>query len=66
MAACQLASKGKTLDDPSYESELSGVRAFLTMQSKHDDTVGNSILWSMLFFLVMILLQTAVSVGDFW
>jgi kindlin 2 len=38
MAACQLASKGKTLDDPSYESELSGVRAFLTMQSKHDDT----------------------------
>lgn len=34
MAACQLAAKGRSLDDPSYASELSGVKAFITMQSK--------------------------------
>lgn len=34
MAACRLASKGKTMADPSYEVEISGVRTFLSLQSE--------------------------------
>lgn len=43
MAACRLASKGKTMADPSYEVEMSGVRTFLKMQddSKNDETDYN-------------------------
>lgn len=33
MAACRLASKGKTMADPTYEMEMSGVKTFLKMQS---------------------------------
>lgn len=33
MAACRLASKGKTMADPSYDVEISGVRTFLSLQS---------------------------------
>ena len=33
MAACRLASKGKTMADPTYDMEMSGVRTFLSMQS---------------------------------
>jgi len=33
MAACRLASKGKTMADPSYDVEISCVRTFLSMQS---------------------------------
>ncbi|XP_057315795.1 fermitin family homolog 2-like [Hydractinia symbiolongicarpus] len=42
MAACRLASKGKTMADNTYEMEMSGVRTFLSMQSDgglaRDDT----------------------------
>lgn len=42
MAACRLASKGKTMADNTYEMEMSGVRTFLKMQSDggiaRDDT----------------------------
>ena len=33
MAACRLASKGKTMADPTYEMEMSGVKTFLNMQN---------------------------------
>jgi len=33
MAACRLASKGKTMADPTYDMEMSGVKTFLKMQS---------------------------------
>ena len=33
MAACRIASKGKTMADPTYEMEMSGVRTFLNMQN---------------------------------
>ncbi|XP_033646750.1 fermitin family homolog 2-like [Asterias rubens] len=32
MAACRLASKGKTMADSSYQSEVQGIQAFLGMQ----------------------------------
>ncbi|XP_078001095.1 fermitin family homolog 2-like [Glandiceps talaboti] len=32
MAACRLASKGKTMADSSYDSEVQGIMAFLNMQ----------------------------------
>lgn len=32
MAACRLASKGKTMADSSYESEVKSIEAFLSMQ----------------------------------
>ncbi|XP_065832444.1 unc-112-related protein-like [Oscarella lobularis] len=32
MTACQLASKGRTLDDPNYEAELASVKAFVHLQ----------------------------------
>jgi len=37
MAACRLASKGKTMADTGYEVEMSGVKTFLNMQSKNTD-----------------------------
>ena len=48
MAACRLAGKGKTMADPTYEIEMSGVRTFLSMQTDgpKDDTdfpVGDSV-----------------------
>ncbi|XP_065661828.1 fermitin family homolog 2 isoform X2 [Hydra vulgaris] len=40
MAACRLASKGKTMADPSYNVEMAGVKTFLNMQndSSKDDS----------------------------
>eukprot|EP00111_Clytia_hemisphaerica_P000547 TCONS_00001615-protein len=38
MAACRLASKGKTMADPTYEMEMSGVRTFLNMQNDVKDS----------------------------
>ena len=32
MAACKLASKGRTMADSSYESEVSALQTFLSMQ----------------------------------
>ena len=32
MAACRLASKGKTMADSSYENEVQSIQAFLNMQ----------------------------------
>ena len=37
MAACRLASKGKTMADPTYDVEISCVRTFLSMQSENDN-----------------------------
>jgi len=37
MAACRLASKGKTMADPSYDVEISGVRTFLNLQQSTKD-----------------------------
>ena len=36
MAACRLASKGKTMADSSYESEVKSIQAFLNMQHPSD------------------------------
>lgn len=38
MAACRLASKGKTMADPTYDMEMSGVKTFLSMQSDVKDS----------------------------
>ncbi|XP_028665506.1 fermitin family homolog 3-like [Erpetoichthys calabaricus] len=38
MAACRLASKGKTMADSSYQSEVQNILAFLTMQKKNPGT----------------------------
>lgn len=32
MAACRLASKGRSLADSSYDSEVSSIKSFLSMQ----------------------------------
>ena len=42
MAACRLASKGKTMADSSYEAEVSGIQAFLSMQHHKGDTTPMS------------------------
>ena len=34
MAACKLGSKGKTLADSSYETEVKTIRTFLAMQHR--------------------------------
>ncbi len=34
IAACKLGSKGKTLADSSYESEVNTIRTFLSMQHR--------------------------------
>jgi len=38
MAACRLAAKGKTLADPTYDVEMSGVRTFLSMQEDNAES----------------------------
>ncbi len=38
MAACRLASKGKTMADPTYEVEVSGIKTFISMQKDKDET----------------------------
>eukprot|EP00794_Sanderia_malayensis_P020277 gene20277-22263_t len=40
MAACRLASKGKTMADPTYDVEISGIKTFIGMQKDKDDTDG--------------------------
>ncbi|XP_057707220.1 fermitin family homolog 3b [Corythoichthys intestinalis] len=44
MAACRLASKGKSLADSSFQSEINGIRSFLAMQntssSSHSSTTA--------------------------
>lgn len=37
MAACRLASKGKTMADSGYDAEVSGIQAFLSMQHDKGD-----------------------------
>jgi len=37
MAACRLASKGKTMADAGYDAEVSGIQAFLSMQHDKGD-----------------------------
>ena len=39
MAACRLASKGKTMADSTYESEVNALKTFLSMQQP---ATGNS------------------------
>ena len=39
MAACKLASKGKTMADSSYNSEVSAIKAFLELQHPAPNTV---------------------------
>lgn len=36
MAACRLASKGKTMADSTYNTELQSIQAFLAMQQGQD------------------------------
>ena len=40
MGAFRLASKGKTMADSSYESEVHGIEAFLDMQRNKDKISG--------------------------
>ncbi len=40
MAACRLASKGKTMADPTYDVEVSGIKTFISMQKDKDETDG--------------------------
>lgn len=41
MAACRLASKGRSLADSSYDSEVSSIKSFLSMQKPaHAPTVS--------------------------
>nr|XP_049592273.1 fermitin family homolog 3b isoform X1 [Syngnathus scovelli] len=42
MAACRLASKGKSLADSSYHSEIRGIRSFLAMQNTSSSSHGNA------------------------
>ncbi|XP_068614338.1 fermitin family homolog 3-like [Brachionichthys hirsutus] len=42
MAACRLASKGKTLADSSYQSEIQSIRSFLAMQKSSSGSHGNA------------------------
>lgn len=41
MAACRLGSKGRSLADSSYESEVLGIKAFLAMQRPAEQPVLN-------------------------
>lgn len=38
MAACRLASKGKTLADSSFQSEIQSIHTFLAMQKTNSGT----------------------------
>ncbi|XP_061900198.1 fermitin family homolog 3b [Entelurus aequoreus] len=42
MAACRLASKGKSLADSSFQSEIRGIRSFLAMQNTGSGCHGNA------------------------
>ncbi|XP_077465677.1 fermitin family homolog 3b [Stigmatopora argus] len=42
MAACRLASKGTSLADSSFQSEISGIRSFLAMQNTSSSSHGNA------------------------
>lgn len=43
MAACRLASKGKTMADSTYESEVTTLKTFLSMQEPAaDDSIVSS------------------------
>lgn len=42
MAACRLGSKGKTLADSSFQSEIESIRSFLAMQKSNPSSHGNA------------------------
>ncbi|KAM9376395.1 fermitin family homolog 3b [Pholidichthys leucotaenia] len=42
MAACRLASKGKSLADSSFQSEIQNIRTFLAMQKSSSGSHGNA------------------------
>lgn len=42
MAACRLASKGKSLADSSFQSEIQSIRTFLAMQKTNSSSQGNT------------------------
>lgn len=42
MAACRLGSKGKSLADSSFESEIQSIRSFLAMQKTSSGSHGNA------------------------
>lgn len=42
MAACRLGSKGKTLADSSFQSEIESIRSFLLMQKSNPSSHGNA------------------------
>uniref|UniRef100_A0A8C9ZGL1 FERM domain containing kindlin 3b n=1 Tax=Sander lucioperca TaxID=283035 RepID=A0A8C9ZGL1_SANLU len=42
MAGCRLASKGKSLADSSFQSEIQSIRSFLAMQKTSSGTHGNA------------------------
>lgn len=42
MAACRLASKGKSLADSSFQSEIRSIRSFLAMQNTSSNSHGNA------------------------
>lgn len=42
MAACRLGSKGKTLADSSFQSEIQSIRSFLAMQKTNSGSHGNA------------------------
>lgn len=42
MAACRLGSKGKTLADSSFRSEIESIRSFLHMQKSNPSSHGNA------------------------
>lgn len=42
MAACRLGSKGKTLADDSFQSEIQTIRSFLAMQRSSSNSHGNT------------------------
>ena len=41
MAACRLAAKGKSMADSSYDMEVKGIQAFLSMQHPASQPVIN-------------------------
>ena len=41
MAACRLASKGKTMADPTYDVEVAGIKTFISMQQDNKDETDN-------------------------
>lgn len=42
MAACRLASKGKSLADSSYQSEIESICSFLAMQKTNSGSQGKT------------------------